>query len=50
MKTLKLKGVKRAYLSITKEWIEPRRPTWMDKLIEDKISAQEAPRELLAEL
>ena len=42
MKTLKLKGVKRARLSITKEWIEPRRPTWMDKLIQEKISAQEA--------
>ena len=49
MKTLKLKGVKRAYMSITKEWIEPRRPTWMDKLIEEKISAQEPPQELLAE-
>ena len=49
MKTLKLKGVKRAYMSITKEWIEARRPTWIDKLIEEKISAQEPSQELLAE-
>ena len=49
MKTLKLKGVKRAYMSITKEWIEPRRPTWIDKLIEQKISSSEASRELLVE-
>ena len=49
MKTLKLKGVKRAYMSITKEWIEPRRPTWIDKLIEEKISSSEASHDLLAE-
>ncbi len=42
MKTLKLKGVKRAYLSITKEFIEPRKPTWIDRLIEEKISAEDA--------
>ncbi len=49
MKTLRLKGVKRAYLSITKEWVEPRRPTWIDRLIEEKISAKESPQEILAE-
>jgi DNA-binding Lrp family transcriptional regulator len=49
MKTLKLKGVKRGNLLITKEWIEPRRPTWIDKLIEEKIASIEAPRELLAD-
>ena len=48
MKTVKLKGVKRGSLSITKEWIEPKRPNWIDMLIEQKISTAK-PRDEIAE-
>ncbi len=41
MNTLKLEGVKRGSLFVTKEWIEPKRPNWIDGLIEDKIDAAE---------
>ncbi len=39
LKALELEGVKRGYLSILKEWIEPRRPTWIDELVQDKIAS-----------
>ncbi len=35
---LKLEGVKRGFMSIMKEWIEPRRPTWIDELLQTKIT------------
>ncbi len=42
LQALKFDGVKRGLLSILKEWIEPRRPAWIDGLVRDKI-ASEAP-------
>lgn len=38
MKALKLEGVKQASFSMVKEQIEPQRPNWMDKLIEERIT------------
>ncbi len=38
MNTLKLEGVKQRSLLILKEWIEPERPNWTDKLIEGNIA------------
>ncbi len=35
---LKLEGVKWGFMSIMKEEIEPRRPTWVDMLIQTKIT------------
>jgi hypothetical protein len=37
--TLKLEGVRSCSLFIFKETIEPRRPNWIDSLIEQKIAS-----------
>jgi DNA-binding Lrp family transcriptional regulator len=37
VKTLKLEGVKSCSLFIFKETVEPKKPNWMDRLIEQKI-------------
>ncbi len=39
MRALKLEGVKQASFTIFKELIEPQRPNWTDKLIEERITA-----------
>lgn len=39
MNALKREGVKRGYLSILKEWIEPKRPTWIDGLVQERIAS-----------
>ena len=37
--TLKLEGVRSCSLFIFKETVEPKRPNWMDGLIEQKIAS-----------
>lgn len=39
MKALKVEGVTQGSVSLFKELIEPQRPNWIDRLIEDKIGA-----------
>jgi DNA-binding Lrp family transcriptional regulator len=41
IRSLKLEGAKQGYLVILKEWIEPERPNWIDRLIEEKIEGME---------
>jgi DNA-binding Lrp family transcriptional regulator len=38
MEALKLQGVRRGSLAITKEYIEPNRPNWIDGLIKNNIA------------
>ncbi len=38
MRALKLEGVKQASFSLFKELIEPQRPNWTDRLIEERIT------------
>jgi DNA-binding Lrp family transcriptional regulator len=40
--TLKLEGVRSCSLFIFKETIEPKRPNWMDRLIEQKIASSKS--------
>jgi DNA-binding Lrp family transcriptional regulator len=42
--TLKLEGVRSCSLFIFKETIEPKRPNWMDRLIEQKIASSSKSR------
>ncbi len=39
MKTLQIEGVKQGFPVITKEYIEPERPNWIDSLIQGRISS-----------
>ncbi len=40
--TLKLEGVRSCSLYIFKETVEPKRPNWMDRLIEEKIASSKS--------
>jgi DNA-binding Lrp family transcriptional regulator len=40
VRTLKLKGVRHGELSILREWLDPDRPSWIDKLIQERIDAK----------
>jgi DNA-binding Lrp family transcriptional regulator len=42
VKTLKLEGVRSCSLFIFKETVEPKRPNWMDGLIEQKIASSKS--------
>lgn len=42
VKTLGIEGVKQCQLRILKEWLEPRRPNWIDELVEEKIATQKS--------
>ena len=42
--TLKLEGVRSCSLFIFKEIVEPKRPNWIDGLIEQKIASSSKPR------
>ena len=42
--TLKLQGVRSCSLFIFKETVEPKRPNWMDGLIEQKITSSSKSR------
>jgi hypothetical protein len=37
VQTLKLPGVREGQLSILREWLEPDQPSWIDKLIQERI-------------
>ena len=41
IEALKLEGVKRCQLFILKEVIEPKRPNWIDSLIESRLQSQD---------
>ena len=41
IEALKLEGVKRCLLFILKEVIEPKRPNWIDSLIEFRLQPQD---------
>jgi len=43
LNTLRIDGVRECSLTILKEIIEPRRPNWMDNLIERRISEEASP-------
>jgi len=42
IEALKVEGVRRCQLFILKEVIEPKRPNWIDSLIESRLQSQEA--------